>query len=218
MKKSSCLVFLLISSFFFSCKKTENNSKLSNSEIKITNYTLYTLLDKGIDFDTLEFDNWQPFLFFKSGNLLSNKEKNAILISCPNHKTYKIEIYTQVGKKWIKNDELNLIDANPTQFYLDFKDYDFDGQKDIYLQRSASNGWSLSRGCLIIVNPQTKKLKEHKEVNNLANMNPDFENKIVYTDEIDYDNNGRKVNRRINKWKKDVLISYEIDKSKEIKF
>jgi len=44
-----------------------------------------------------------------------------------------------------------LIDANPTQFYLDFKDYDFDGQKDIYLQRSASNGWSLSRGCLINV-------------------------------------------------------------------
>ena len=107
--------------FFFSCKKTENNSKLSNSEIKITKDTLYTLLDKGIDFDTLEFDNWQPFLFFKSGNLLSNKEKNAILISCPNDKTYKIEIYTQVGKKWIKNDELNLINANPIQFYLDFK-------------------------------------------------------------------------------------------------
>ena len=41
---------------------------------------------------------------------------------------------------------------------------------------------------------------------------------IVYTDEIDYNSNGRKVNRRINKWKKDVLISYEIDKSKVIKF
>ena len=75
-----------------------------------------------------------------------------------------------------------MIDANPTQFYLDFKDYDFDGHKDIYLQRSASNGWSLSRGCLIIVNPQTKKLMEHKEANNLANMNPDFENKIIVED------------------------------------
>lgn len=40
-------------------------------------------------------------------------------------------------------------------------------------------GHGLSRGHLLIVDPVTKKLTNHKEARRLANMNPDPKTKIV---------------------------------------
>lgn len=222
MKKIVYLIFLSILFCFFSCKKEEKDntnikkSKNLVSQKKITKDTLKILLDRALKLDTLEFDNWEPFLFIKSGNILSKKEKNAIIVFCPTDSTYAVEFYTEQNKKWIKSDEINNIKANPMQFYLNFEDYNFDGQKDIYLQKSASNGWSLSKGYLFTINPLTKKLTEHKETRDLANMTPSQNEKIIYTDEINYSARFRKINRRINKWKNGKLVSNEIDKSKEI--
>ena len=222
MKKIAYIIISTIFICFFSCKKDENNSEISEENLSLKNVsneliskdTLSILLEKALKVDTLEFDNFEPFIYFKSGNILSKNEKNALAVNCTNDSTYQIELYTQKNEKWIKNDEINNILANRTQFYLEFKDYNFDGQKDIYLQKSASNGWSLSRGYLFTVNSKTKKLIEHKEVRELANMNPEQIKEIVYTDELDYSQSGRKINRRINKWKNGKLISLGLDKSK----
>jgi hypothetical protein len=222
MKKIAYIIISSIFICFFSCKKdeinnvnTKENLSLKTASNKlISKDTLNILLGKALKVDTLEFDNFEPFIYFKSGNILSKNEKNALVVNCPNDSTYQIELYTQKNEKWIKNDEIKNILANRMQFYLDFKDYDFDGRKDIYLQKSASNGWSLSKGYLFTVNSMTKKLIEHKEVRELANMNPEKIKEIVYTDELDYSQSRRKINRRINKWKNGKLISLGIDKSK----
>ena len=49
-------------------------------------------------------------------------------------------------------------------------------------------------------------------------MTPSYKEKIIYTDELNYSDQFRKINRRINKWENGKLISYGIDKSKETKY
>ncbi|MTH18123.1 hypothetical protein [Flavobacterium sp. LC2016-01] len=225
MKKRYILI-LSIYICFLSCKKDQNKN-LENSPKKSTYKTsqtntaeeaVATLLAKAIKKDTLEFENWEPFIYFKSGYLLSKKEKNAIIVSCPTDSIYTIELYTKRNGKWIKNDQQNNIEAHPIQFDIYYKDYNFDGQTDIYLQETVSNGWPLSLGHLFIINPKTKKLEEHKETRDLANMNPVLKDRIIYTDELDYSYKFRKVKRRINKWENGKLVPFEIDKSKETNF
>lgn len=225
MKKKYIFILSIYFSFL-SCQKDQNKNSESIegksikaiSQTKTAEETSKILLQKAIKTDTLEFENWEPFLFFKSGYLLSQKEKNAIIVHCPTDSTYIIELYTKLNDKWIKNDQQNNMEAHPIQFNLNFEDYNFDGQKDIYLQESVSNGWPISKGHLFIINPETKKLEEHEETRNLANMNPILKDKIVYTDELDYSYQFRKINRRINKWINGKLVPFEIDKSKETNF
>lgn len=207
----------------FSCQRNhredvaQDNENLNQSKsIKYINQdTLHNLLENALEVDSLEFDHWEPFLYFKSGSILSTNEKNAILVTCPTDSTYSIALFTESHHKWKKNDEINYLEAHPLQFHLHFEDYNFDGQTDIYLQKSVSNGWALSRGYLLTIDPLTKKLYEHKETRNYANMTPNHKEKIVYTDELDYSTPFRKVNKRINQWKNGKLVSYGLDQSKD---
>lgn len=217
--KSYPFYILLVNLIIIISCKNENKLNVSyhkgNTIIKID--TLYDILAKNKKIDSLEFENWEPFLYLKTGNFLSEKDKNAILVFNNTDTTYQIELYTLEKEKWIKNDALTNIEANAMQFYVIVQDYNFDGQKDIYLQRSASNGWSLSRGNLLTIN-ENRKFCLHSETKELANMSPDYESKTVYTDELDYSKSGRIINKRINKWKDGKLISLGLDKSKRLEY
>ena len=85
-------------------------------------------------------------------------------------------------RKWELSDSIDGLDALPMQFDLIFDDYNFDEQTDLYIQVTASNGWSLSRGHLITIDPKTKKLKLHTETRDFANMTPDKRTKTVRTE------------------------------------
>ena len=168
MKSYSFYILLINLIIIISCK---NENKLSTSYHKentiVKMDTLYDILAKSNKIDSLEYENWEPFLYLKTGNFLSEKDKNAILVFNNTDTTYQIELYTLEKEKWIKNDALTNIEANPMQFYFIVQDYNFDGQKDIYLQMSASNGWSLSRGHLLTID-KNKKLNLHQETKTLA--------------------------------------------------
>ncbi len=184
----------------------------------VTTDTIIGLLDTSLTTDTIEFHNSEPFLFFKSGRFLDKTEKNAIWINCPTDTTYSLKLYLIRDNKWVMADSITGLDAFPSQFDPIFDDFNFDKQNDIFIQASASNGWSLSRGHLLIVDPQTKKLTLHKEARDLANMNPDPKTKTV-TSEIWNGYNGKGQNQLTiftNKWmdgklktvkKKDITIN-----------
>ncbi len=208
------LTFVLIS-----CKNEENKNHIK--EIKtnqiVSKDTLYEILQRGTRVDSLEYENWKPFLFIKTGFLLSKREKNALIIFEKSENNFSVELYTQLNKKWKKNDAIENINLNPTQFYINIEDYNFDNYKDIYLQSTASNGWSLSRGTLLTIT-KNKKIIHHPETQDLTNMYPDEKTKTIYTDEIDFSKDGRIVNKRINKWENGKLIHYGLDKSKKIEY
>lgn len=216
MKTTIKILAFIISLTFFSCgdthtesKKTSPDSLISNTNttnsvdsiIKINTDTLYKLLDKSTSLDTFEFRNFEPFLFLKTGKLLSGTKKNAILINCPTDSTYKVDLYEMLSDKWTKFDEIDGLEAFPVQFFLNFQDYNFDGETDIYLQCSASQGYSLSRGHLLTFNSETHKFDQHPEARDLANMQPNARTKIVISEDAYYGDKGfQGVCDLTNKW------------------
>ena len=125
------------------------------------------------------FKLYESFLFFKSGYIISEREKNVLVVTCPTDATYTVKLYTIQNNKWHLIDSISDLDAFPVQFDIIFDDYNFDGQTDLYIQEAVSNGRSLSAGNLIIIDPKTKKLKLHKEAREFTNMRPDKQSKTV---------------------------------------
>lgn len=209
------LTFLFLIIFLISCKnETQKKIDSRNKQIESQQYqseikvdTLYKLLENAITKDTLEFSNQEPFLFIKSGNLFSNKEKSSIIVNCPTDSTYRIELFSLVNKVWRKTDELNNLEVPNRQYEIKIKDYNFDNFKDIYLNSTSSNGISMSKGYLLIVDTLSKKFENHLEVRNLKNMFPDNKTKRVLTDSVDFNVNGKSVWNQIYIWKNGKLIN-----------
>ena len=211
------IIILLIGLTFFSCNRTkvarENTviqdtiPQVKSIEIVLSD-TLTNLFNKALVADTLEFidiidelEYPKSFLYYKSGHIISENEKNALVVTCPTDTTYSVKLYTIQNDKWNFIDSINGLDAFPVQFDVMFNDYNFDGQTDIYIQVTASNGWSLSRGHLITIEPQTKKLELHKEARELANMTPDKKSKTVKSELWNgWDIEGQQLTIFTNKW------------------
>ena len=209
------LTFLFLIIFLISCKnETQKKIYSRNKQIESQQYqseikvdTLYKLLENAITKDTLEFLNQEPFLFIKSGNLFSNKEKSSIIVNCPTDSTYRIELFSLVNKVWRKTDELNNLEVPNRQYEIKIKDYNFDNFKDIYLNSTSSNGISMSKGYLLIVDTLSKKFENHLEVRNLKNMFPDNKTKRVLTDSVDFNVNEKSIWNQIYIWKNGKLIN-----------
>ena len=194
-KTMRTLTKLLFGLTIFSCIQTQTSQYkiVGNDTITQTKTVRDTVLnkiaglfEKAITSDTLEFNNQfetnQSFLFFKSGHIISKTKKNALIVVCPTDTTYKVSLYSIQNNKWSISDSISGLDAFPSQFDPIFDDYNFDGQTDIYIQVNASNGWSLSRGHLILIDPKTKIFDLHKETRDFANMTPDIKTKTVKTE------------------------------------
>ena len=183
MTKIQISIILFFGLTIFSCKQT--STKQDNCVVQDS---ITMLLNNALTCDTLEFnnqfslDNYKNFLFFKSGYIINKSNKNALAVFCPTDTTYTVRLYAIDNNNWGIVDSVNSIDAYPSQFYVTFDDYNFDNQLDIYINVSASNGWSLSRGHLLIIEPLTQKIHQHKEARDLANMRLDKKTNIVFSE------------------------------------
>jgi hypothetical protein len=205
------LTFFILGLILISCnqvstklEKTANSDSLTvvRTNVEALRDSTNRLLDVATTKDTLEFQSSEPFLFFKSGNILSSTEKNAIVIVCPTDTTYTVRLYSLRNKSWELTDSVAKLDAFASQFELTFDDYNFDKQKDIYIQVSASQGYSLSRGHLFIIDPVTNKLARHDEARDLVNMKPDPKTKTVVSETWNgfNDKNQHELTVFTNKW------------------
>lgn len=138
-------------------QKVEKPNRASQKPKKTLNLTakLPELFVKALAADTIEFTNRDPFLYFKSGHFLSNTEKNAITIKCPDDAKSLVKMYKCQGAKWQLTDSITGLDGFTVDFDVIYADFNFDHQLDIYIQASISNGYPLSRGHLIIMRHRT---------------------------------------------------------------
>lgn len=150
----------------------------------VTFDTIANLLDKATKVDTLEYDNPQPFLFFKSGYFIYSKQKSALIVTENTDTTIEVKLYAQKDGNWTFHASVENLEGPGASFHPSFDDYNFDGQKDIYIRVTASNGYSLSRGHLIIIDPLTRKLNIHHEARDLANLRPDNKTYSVLSEEL----------------------------------
>lgn len=216
MTKFQTLILVPLMPCIFYCNQSKRNQEKKvihdslnlSTNIKINHHdTIPELMAKALINDTLEYDSWKPFIFFKSGKFLSTTKKNAVLVTCPTDTTYTIKLYSVVHNKWQLSDSVTQLDAYPIFFVPVYDDYNFDGQTDIYIQVNNSNGYCLSRGNLIIIDPLTENLEVHKEARNLANMKPNKETHSVISEELIWCNsNGfKEIGIWTNKWVNGVL-------------
>ena len=215
MLKQTLIILLCLFTFLPSDKadKKGDKSDLKTLQTHILTPTIPELLKKALTTNTLEFDNTyqfdsvNQFLFFKSGQILDCIDTNAFTVNCRSDTTYSIKLYSLKDHNWQLVDSMNNLEAFPWRFSLTLNDFNFDGQIDIYIQVSATNGWSLSRGHLLLIDPRTKKLEFHKETEDFANMIPDQNTKTIFTEEWQgYNSDGNpQLTILTNKWVKGRL-------------
>lgn len=168
--------------------------------------TLNKLLASARTADTLTLEQSIPFLFFQSGHLFNSTEKHAVAFSSPTDSTAQIKLYRLQGHTWQLMDSLDGLPANTIAFRTIYADYNFDAQTDIYIQRSASNGYVMSRGYLLLIDPLTGKISLHTETGELANMRPDANTSTVFSEDWQATGNDKSPVRTLhNKWVSGVL-------------
>jgi len=138
---------------------------------------LHELVKKGKSIDTLLGNDAKKMNYCKIGNFLSYDEKNAIVIY---NNTIELYTYANTNKSEAakQNDIITGINlAGDSVFDIDFKDYNFDGQKDIYIKMRCTKAWPMCYGYLITVDKKTKKMERQREFERLANplISPDSE-------------------------------------------
>ncbi|MCB0430895.1 MAG: hypothetical protein H6585_04805 [Flavobacteriales bacterium] len=191
MNYSVVAVLLVLVGAFFGCESSGTDehaaASLMDADTSVTNdaVILEALLNKSISVDTMQVDQRDPFLYFKSGYFLDEHKKYALAVICPADSMYDVCVYTIGPDGWQLIDGVHGLDAFPVEFDVMFKDYNFDGQNDVFIQVTVSNGWAMSRGHLLIVDPKTKELQLHPEAKELANLRPDTDSNVVFTEEWD---------------------------------
>lgn len=198
------MIFLMIS-----CGKRKSVAS-SDIETLSINKLQDSLLRKAKSSDSLLYRKEKPFFFFKSGFIFNQNSNNAISIYSLDSSTYIVNRYVFVTAK----DKFFLIDSvsipllNTGQFDILIQDYNFDGHNDLYIQETASNGWSISRGCLIIIDPETEGMKFHPETREFGNMAPDSSRQLVKSESFEGYNADGSLNLLIhtNKWMNGKLI------------
>jgi hypothetical protein len=193
---------------FYIDKSQVKESKFGHSKlIQSPNVdSLYKLLKSKSDFIDFYISDELPLLFFRSGSVFKDGEMDALILSSPTDSTYRVEIFSLTDNEWFKNDEVE-IESFPIQFDIEFKDFNFDGFKDIYIQCSASNGYSISRGHLILIDKDSNKMSVVEEARELGNITPDCVSKRISTEEVIWckKDGMRNICKSFFQWKKGKL-------------
>lgn len=227
MKKTNLVIALLLIILLTSCGNDKPNNHPSTKDtmsltvmkkhpskpISTENDSvwladLYQFVRTGKKVDTILGNQDDSVYYCKIGNFLLPAEKNALLIHGSG-----VELFIYKNDNPVKEDSIAVLnlDCYKMEFQVTYDDYNFDGRKDIYIQRTISNGWPMSRGCLITINRRTNKLERHDECDNLANMKPDPKRKLVIADSIldCYTNTPvekQRMCKLFNKWVENKLI------------
>lgn len=116
--------------------------------------------------------------YVRTGPLIYPGKKSAVVIYTPSDSTIAVELYSFDKNKWLVADKKLDLATNGLMFYSVFKDYNFDGIGDIYINTCVSNGSGLSTGYLLTVTREGH-LVTHPETTEIRDMEPDSVNKVV---------------------------------------
>jgi hypothetical protein len=186
-----CILFFL-GITIFSCKQAVQDNPIAVNTDTITSQqqntftfnNLSELFAAALKEDSLELNDYPALIYFKSGFFLNPQEKNIVCAEQIADTTYALKLYTIRENNWMLSDSIISPAIWSIHFQIYYNDYNFDAQTDIFIRTSASNGYVMERGILLIINPETHKMEIHNEALDLANMYPDPDTKTVISDEF----------------------------------
>lgn len=149
----------------------------------------------------------KKFSLEKSGYLFSKDKEHAVELTPTETDTENIiSLYEVDGGRKVFLDSLRIGEVLGIQCDFIFADYNFDGQIDLYVQATVSNGLAFSYGYLIIMDKDLMKMREYKEARNLASIYPNPQLSIVFSDSLVSDFKGNRVYKQKNKWINGKLV------------
>lgn len=211
MKKILLMPLLLILLFSF-CGNRNSADENTVSRMSLAD-TLDLLKERALVMNSLEFLNDSlPMTYLKTGFFLDSLHRTALLIQNPMDTSYIVQLFVEKDNKWIRSDSISGLWGLSANFDVKYQDYNFDGISDIYIQSVVSNGFVVSRGHLLIVDPVLKKLIYQDEANGLGNLMLDAKNKVIYSQEAIIDNYGEwKYQMATNEWINGKLVTVRKD-------
>jgi hypothetical protein len=161
MKKTNLVIAFLFIILLASCRNdkqnnhpsTKDNMSLADTNTHATKSVatandlvcladLYRFVRMGNKIDTILDNKGYSIYYCKIGHFLIPTKKTALLIY-----NNAVELYIYKNDKPIRKDSIAFLNTDSKiEFQVTYADYNFDGQKDIYIQRTISNGWPMSRG------------------------------------------------------------------------
>ncbi|MBD3638269.1 MAG: hypothetical protein HUJ25_13030 [Crocinitomicaceae bacterium] len=187
--KQLILISAVIVSTVSCVERTTPNDSLETKEVESDSSSLgqtdriEDLISRSFKEDSIEIIEMNPFFYFKSGNFI-NSEENHILYFEENGDRYDLNLRTQIDDELPSVGKLDSLEISLVQFDIRFFDFNFDGNNDIFIRKSASNGYVLERGYLIEFKPELWKLEIREEVSEYANFAPLPEYKMVYAEKL----------------------------------
>lgn len=183
------IVSILITALFTSCtqpnkekKKEVKSDAIIQDSIPITiEAFLINTLENGID--ATEFNAIATYGYFKSGHFLDKNNSHALTITYTKDSTYAVRIYQIRPQQLILLDSIEGLEASPSEFYITYADYNFDGQTDMFIEVSKSTDFLFYSGHLVTIDPKSKKFIQHPEARELANLKPDSSARVVFSEE-----------------------------------
>ncbi len=187
--------------------KNEDKNKIDVSQLTVD--TLSALLINNAGLDSFFFYHpSKPLQLLQTGSILNAKKKNAFSVEEINDSAYLLKIYAFRNGKFELNDSAFTTEFSSLYSGPYFEDFDFDGVNDIFIPVTISNGYAMSRGHLITVNPTNNEMTFHREVRDAANLKADKNTKTVIGDELIIcdESASMDVCKRTFKWKNGRLI------------
>lgn len=181
MSKLKTLLCLNIIAFLGACQdlpSQKSPDQTATAQMKDTAQVLSLdqLMEQAMLCDSMTYTNIvakngsYDVLYFESGHVFHTKYKHILLVCQESDGTFNFVTYFDHEGSWKLKDHIIGLHLNPEQFDIKFQDYNFDGQLDCYIQVSNSNGYSISKGHLITIEPGSNFPSLHKEARNLGNI------------------------------------------------
>lgn len=188
--KCKCLflcVYFLLSSCEEATHTTSQGEVLTNP---VENFK-QTILD-GDTIHTEYLSKQIPITYFKIGRFLNSNILSSILLNSPTDSTYNIELYKWEDNSWTKTNKITMF-SNSVQFDIDFRDFNFDGIRDVFIQTSVSNGLAISRGEVFLFDNKTGMISKNEELSRLGNLNTDNSTRLITSESAKYCQNQRRI-------------------------
>lgn len=213
--------FLLLFIFAAACSEPDAGSGTENASVSAaestsinTTPTITQLFDSARSVGELEFQCWTPgpFLYFRSGRFIEDDVTTAVVAQEQNDTTIEIQLWSLHFDIWTLLSETEVFGPGMA-FSMNYADYNFDGQTDIYQNVSCSNGYAQRYGNLLLIDPLTSEMKLCREASSLSNMRIDAHRQCIFSSKVIWcrKNGFRDTCVLTNEWISDSLITTSTD-------
>lgn len=192
----------------------ENYSLLKTDGVwKVENNRVIGWLRKKKAEGVSEFEvGFDHFPVFVSGHLLVEDKEHALSVDCLNSSTYLVQLQAKDKDNWQVITEIE-IPAFPVQFDLKFMDVNFDGINDVYIQKTISNGYAISRGYFLLMDRDCQSMSHYSAMDTLGNVKVDSVHNRVISEEAVWcaPDGSMDVARLYFKWENETLVFIKKD-------